>query len=141
LQAKGVTSLGEALKLLNDTLDKEIILNTPESKGDYKPLVFMMTDGSPTDSWQSAATTLKTRTTAKPVIIALGCGNGIDEAVLKDVANVVLKMENVTPDALEAYFQWLSQSVGMASMSAQQAGGDEVQVNLEKPPSQIKIVL
>jgi len=140
LQAKRDRSLGEALKLLNDTLDKELILNTPESKGDYKPLVFMMTDGNPTDSWQNAAATLKARTTAKPVIIALACGNGVDESILKDVANVVLKMENVTPDALEVYFQWLSQSVGIASTSAQQGNGEEVQIGLEKPPSVIKLL-
>lgn len=141
IEARGSTALGDALSVLNQSLDKEIIPNKEGQKGDYKPLVFLMTDGMPTDSWQNPASTLKSRRTAKPVVIALACGNGADPRVLKEIAQVVLKMDNVTSDQIQEYFQWLSQSVGTASVSAQNAIGDDVEVKLEKPPEGIQIVL
>jgi uncharacterized protein YegL len=35
--------------LLCKTVDREIIRNTPGHKGDWMPLLFIMTDGSPSD--------------------------------------------------------------------------------------------
>src|SRR5215213_1927147 len=51
LRASGTTSLGEALKLLSIKIDTEVAKTTTEQKGDWKPLVFIMTDGLPTDDW------------------------------------------------------------------------------------------
>ena len=49
LQASGCTALGEALTLVSQCADNEVVKTTPEKKGDWKPLVFIMTDGEPTD--------------------------------------------------------------------------------------------
>lgn len=141
IEARGSTSLGSALALLNQSLDNDIISNKEGQKGDYKPLVFLMTDGMPTDDYKKAAEQLKSRQHAKPVIIALGCGSGADTSALKDVAQVVLKMDNMTSDQIQEYFQWLSQSVGTASVSAQQSVNQDVEVKLEKPPEGIQIVI
>ena len=53
LIATGTTSLGEALKVLSNCIRNEVTKTTAEVKGDWKPLVFIMTDGQPTDDWQS----------------------------------------------------------------------------------------
>ena len=45
LTASGATSLGAAFRVLGQSLDREIIPNSPARKGDYKPLVFLLTDG------------------------------------------------------------------------------------------------
>src|SRR5271157_971523 len=50
LVASGSTALGEALKLLGQCVDREVRRSTPTQKGDWKPLIFLMTDGQPTDS-------------------------------------------------------------------------------------------
>src|SRR5580704_12632678 len=39
LAASGTTALGEALKLLDQCLDREVRKSTPTQKGDWKPLV------------------------------------------------------------------------------------------------------
>ena len=53
LNAGGGTSLGMALKFVSTCIDKEVIKNTPDTKGDWKPMVFIMTDGIPTDDFES----------------------------------------------------------------------------------------
>ena len=54
LTASGSTAMGEALKLLDQCLDREVRKATPTQKGDWKPLVFLMTDGKPTDTTEAA---------------------------------------------------------------------------------------
>ena len=63
LNAQGVTSLGDGLKLLSNCIDNEVAKSTPEQKGDWKPLVFIMTDGAPTDDWQSGLNEFRKRKT------------------------------------------------------------------------------
>lgn len=142
LVAGGGTSLGAALQLLGDSLDRDLVPNSADRKGDYKPLVFLLTDGEPTDDWERAADGVKNRTKSKvATIIALGCGSGVNEATLKRITEIVLRMDQVTPDKLNQFFKWVSQSVTSASQSAQQAGAGQAQVILTKPPEGIKLLL
>ena len=46
----GPTHTGQALKLLCEKIDSEVRMSTPEQKGDWMPLLFIMTDGKPSDS-------------------------------------------------------------------------------------------
>lgn len=142
LNAGGSTSLGAALRLLGDSLDRDVITNSPNRKGDYKPLIFLMTDGMPTDSWEHEADKIKNRSRSKvATIIALGCGGGVDTNTLKRITEIVLLMDNVTPDMIAQYFKWVSQSVSTASVSAQAAGAGQAQANLPPPPQGIQVVL
>ncbi len=45
----GPTHLGAALELLCQRADAEVIKNSGDRKGDWMPLLFIMTDGSPSD--------------------------------------------------------------------------------------------
>lgn len=142
LSTGGSTALGAALQLLAAALDKEIIPNSPERKGDYKPLVFLMTDGAPTDDWASAADAIKHRTKNKvATIIALGCGGGVNVTTLKQITEVVLLMDTITPDKINQFFQWVSQSTKIASQSAQMAGPGQAAVNLPPPPTGIQVLI
>ena len=49
LVANGETSMGAALEKLNESLKKDLIKNSKETKGDYKAFVLILTDGNPTD--------------------------------------------------------------------------------------------
>ncbi|MCB9078363.1 MAG: VWA domain-containing protein [Anaerolineaceae bacterium] len=142
LNAGGTTSLGAALHLLGSSLDRDIVSNSSNRKGDYKPLVFLMTDGMPTDNWEHQADAIKNRTKQKvATIIALGCGGGVETSTLKRITEVVLMMDSVTPDQITQFFKWVSQSVSTASVSAQAAGGGEAQAQLPPPPTGIQVVL
>lgn len=52
LQVTGTTALGGALTLLADKIEQEVAKTTVDVKGDWKPLIFIMTDGVPTDDWR-----------------------------------------------------------------------------------------
>ena len=43
----GGTSLGEALDCLMNDIDRNVVKTTLESRGDWKPVIFLFTDGNP----------------------------------------------------------------------------------------------
>ncbi|TGO03118.1 tellerium resistance protein TerY [Candidatus Thiomargarita nelsonii] len=133
IQANGATALGAALRLLMDCLEKEVRKNTQEQKGDWKPLVFLMTDGMPTDAWENAADELKKQNIAN--LIAFAAGSNALVANLKRMTETVLKSEELSPGALKAFFQWMSQSILRTGVQV-----SEMPVDLPPPPPQIQIV-
>ncbi len=137
IQASGATALGAALLLLTDCLEKEVRKNTINQKGDWKPLVFLMTDGMPTDAWEVAADTLKQQKIAN--LIAFAAGPGAEVNNLKRITDIVLKSDELSPGALKAFFQWMSQSILRTGKSVQ-IMATESPVNLPPPPPQIQIV-
>lgn len=148
LQAEGSTPLGEALRLLNRSIDNDVILTTGQGTGDYKPLVFLFTDGEPTDDWRGPAREVKQRTQARTAnIIAVGCGSSVNTAMLKEITESVMLMENVSAGAFQQLIAWISQSVKGASKKAasMQASGDNTTpqpIDLPPPPGPgFKIVL
>ncbi|NER52305.1 MAG: VWA domain-containing protein [Symploca sp. SIO1A3] len=138
IQASGTTSLGEALTLLEKCLDQEVQKSTPEQKGDWKPLVFLMTDGMPTDSWENAADQIKQKKPAN--IIACAAGPQADESLLKRMTDIVVKLDNLQPDALKAFFKWVSDSIKTTSQSIGQQTTDNSPINLPPPPPHITII-
>lgn len=137
MSAGGATSLGGALKLLNQCIEKEVRKTTAEQKGDWKPLIFLMTDGMPTDSWEKQADQIKQKKPGN--IIACAAGSGADEFTLKQITEIVVKLNNLQPDTLKAFFQWVSASIKTTSQSVVQVMAD-APVNLPPPPPQITIV-
>ncbi len=137
IQASGATSLGAALQLLTDCLAKEVRKNTADQKGDWKPLVFLMTDGMPTDSWENSADAVKQQKIAN--LIAFAAGPGAEVKNLKRITEIVLKSDELSPGALKAFFQWMSQSILRTGKSVQVMAA-ETPVDLPPPPPQIQIV-
>jgi uncharacterized protein YegL len=141
LTAGGPTALGAALRELGRALDQDILPNSPDRKGDYKPLAFLLTDGAPTDEWKSAAQALKQRTTARlGTFIALGCGDEVKVDVLKDVSDTVMLMRDVQAESLQEFFRWVSASVKQASIAAPRLGTGESLTQMPPPPSSLEVL-
>jgi len=116
LSVRTGTSLGAALMKLLDCLKNEVKKTTPTQKGDYKPLVFLLTDGQPTDRWQPAAEAVRKANNPKIAnIYAIGCGPDVDTNILKQITDIVLKLDDVNPESFKKFFVWLSASVQTAS--------------------------
>lgn len=131
LDARGATSLGDALEVLERCIDSEVRKASPTQKGDYKPMVFLMTDGQPTDNWEHAADHLKQKNVAN--IIACAAGPGADSSILKRITEMVVELNNVQPDTLKAFFRWVSSSIKTTSSRLDQGSGD-ASASLAPPP-------
>lgn len=136
IEAYGVTALGAALELLTYCIHTEVKKNTENQKGDWKPLVFLLTDGVPTDEWKEYAMQLKA---AKPAnIIACAAGANADTGVLKQITEWVIMMNTVSAGDLAQFFQWVSGSIKNSSRLADPGKGGEI--ILPPPPDGFFII-
>lgn len=139
LKAAGTTALGAALSLLADKLETEVTKTTLEQKGDWKPIVFIMTDGVPTDDWQAGFQKLKA--VKKGLIVGCAAGNNADDKVLKEIADQVVRLSNTDADSIGKFFQWVSASIATTSTKVEETGIDLTKKDqLPPPPSELVIV-
>lgn len=140
IKATGTTALGEALQLVSNCIDHEVAKTTTEKKGDWKPLVFIMTDGIPTDSWQSGLAAFKQRKVA--YTIACAAGSGADTAVLKQITDNVLSLDTADSQSIARFFAWVTASIGVTSTKVEDAGKEIIGLNeLPPPPAELNIVV
>lgn len=139
LKAAGTTALGAALSLLADKLENEVTKTTLEQKGDWKPIVFIMTDGVPTDDWQAGFQKLKA--VKKGLIVGCAAGNNADDKVLKEISDQVVRLSNTDADSISKFFQWVSASIATTSTKVEETGIDLTKKDqLPPPPSELVIV-
>lgn len=137
--ASGATAMGEALALLAVRRDAEIAASTPEVKGDWKPLVFLMTDGAPTDEVQRGIAEFRKRKWG--MTVACAAGPNAETAVLKQLTEVVVQLDTADSAAFKAFFKWVSASISAGSKSVEATGKDVTGLNeLPPPPAEISIV-
>ncbi len=138
LKAGGMTSLGAALKFVAECAEREVTKTTPEVKGDWKPLVFIMTDGAATDNVDAGLEEFKKRKWG--VVVACGAGAGADTDELKKITEVVLKMDTADSASYKAFFQWVTDSIGRSSEKVEQSGEAGASDMLPPPPEEITIL-
>lgn len=140
IRASGVTALGEALKLVSNKIDTEVAKTTTEQKGDWKPLVFIMTDGVPTDDWKSGLAEFKKRKTA--FTVACAAGSGADTSILKQITNDVVSLDTADSSSIGKFFLWVTASIGVSSTKVEDSGKEVQGLNeLPPPPAELNIVV
>ena len=83
LNANGITDLGMAFEELTSMLSRKKFLKSPSLS--YAPVIFLMTDGYPTDNYKKGLEKLKNNNWYKyGMKIALGIGDYFDESVLEE---------------------------------------------------------
>jgi uncharacterized protein YegL len=138
LKAGGATALGEALILLSEKIDSEVIKGTNDQKGDWKPLVFIFTDGEPTDNWQKGVDEIKKR---KPMIVACGAGHNVNQNTLKQITESVVLI-STEAQRISEFFKWVSSSISMQSSKISDGGaaGGNAMETLPTPPPTIQVI-
>ena len=140
IEANGCTALGEALSLLATKVDQEITKTTPEQKGDWKPLVFIMTDGVPTDDINKGLTEFKKRKFG--MVVACAAGQGADTNVLKQITECVVQLDTADSATIKSFFKWVSASVSVGSMKVEETAADVNTISeLPPPPPEVNIVV
>lgn len=120
------TSLGRALTHLMSEIDKNAVRTTADRKGDWRPIVFLLTDGKPTDAYASAVKRWKESYASKVSLVAIALGRFADLAVLKDLTETVLVLERTGAAEFTKFVAWVTASVSAQSKSVDSGGGDRL---------------
>lgn len=140
VRASGTTALGRALELVADCADRELVKSSPEIKGDWKPMVFLMTDGAPDSDWERSLPRFRSQKWG--VIVGCAIGSGGDTRVLKEIAGEsVVVMETADSASFAAFFKWVTASITTGSQRVDLNKGDVVALSeLPPPPPEIKLL-
>lgn len=140
LVAGGCTALGGALSLLAQRIETEVTKTTYEKKGDWKPLVFIMTDGVPTDDLSYGLAAFKQRKCG--VVVACAAGQGANTDTLKQITEVVVQLDTADSDTIKAFFKWVSASVSTGSQKVEESGKEISGMSeLPPPPPEVNVII
>lgn len=140
IDASGCTALGGALELLAQKIDSEVTKTTAEVKGDWKPLVFLMTDGEPTDDITRGLEEFKKRKTG--MVVACAAGAGANTNTLKKITENVVSLDTADSATIKAFFKWVSASVSTSSINLEKGEGETSSMSeLPPPPPEVNIVV
>jgi uncharacterized protein YegL len=139
IEPGSTTSLGDALRVTKECIEREVEKTTDANKGDWKPLVFIMTDGQPTDDWERGLNEF--RKTKTGMVIACAAGPRGDTEVLKRITEVVVSLDTADSSTIGAFFKWVSASISTSSKKVDLTKSDASELNeLPPPPPQITLV-
>lgn len=118
----GGTSLGVGLGQLMFEMRKNMQKTTLDRKGDWKPIVFLFTDGVPTDDTTVAIQEWKKNWLTQANMVAVSFGNEADLSVLKELTENVLLFKNSSAGSYREFFRWVTASIKTSSMSVDANG-------------------
>lgn len=140
LKAGGGTALGAALNLLADRINAEVSKTTAEKRGDWKPLVFIMTDGESQDSVHAGVEKLRQAKTG--MIVACAAGHNADKATLKQITENVVELDTADASTIKSFFKWVSASIAVSSQKIDQDRQNVSSIgDLPPPPPEVNIVI
>jgi uncharacterized protein YegL len=127
MEASGVTDFGAACKELNKKLSTKEFMQ--EATGSFAPVIFLLSDGDPTDDWESALAALQQNNWFKAALkVAVAIGEDVKKDVLKEFTGsmeAVLEVHN--PAMLKKMIKFLSvrsSQIASKSINVNDAAGD-----------------
>lgn len=128
LPVGGGTNLTAALRELCSQLDAQVRKTTVDRKGDWKPVIYLLTDGRPTDDTAAEIARWKNRYADKVNLIAIGLGPAADLNVLRQLTSNVMVFTDAQEGDFTRFIQWISASVTAQSRSV----GEDTPPQLEQ---------
>jgi uncharacterized protein YegL len=116
------TSLSKGLGHLMYELRKNFVKTTYEQKGDWKPIIFLFTDGIPTDTGsdlKAAITEWKKNWAHTTNLVAISFGNNTDNNLLGELTENILHFNNADTNAYKQFFKWVTDSIKTSSLSVE----------------------
>jgi uncharacterized protein YegL len=124
----GGTSLGAALTHLMSEIETKIVKTSAESKGDWKPIVFLFTDGAPTDDPEDAVAEWAAKYRTRANLVAVSVGNNADLALLAQLTDQVLLLNDAHPESYQRFFNWITASIQTQSQRLDASADDRFRV-------------
>ncbi|MCR4801027.1 MAG: VWA domain-containing protein [Bacteroidales bacterium] len=133
----GPTHTGAALQQLCKQVDTEVHISTPQQKGDWMPLLFLLTDGKPSDIqvYNDVIPEVKKRHFASIVACAAGMSAKVED--LKKLTDSVYTLDTMDSATFKGFFKWVTQSIGVGNKSI----GTTRDIVLPPPPAEVNMVI
>lgn len=122
------TSLGAGLDALMAEIDRAVVKTTADQKGDWKPIVYLFTDGKPTDAADAAIERWQRTYARKAHLIAVGLGHYADLAILRRLTETVLLFEDSREGDFAKFVKWVTASVTSQSRSVGDSESGDVPI-------------
>lgn len=132
----GPTHMGKALEVLMQKIDHDVIKNCPEQKGDWRPLLFVITDGKPSDKAVYKEMIEKIKNYKFAAIVACAAGQDAHTEPLKELTEHVYTLATMDGASFTQFFKWVSQSIAQGSTN----GTTSSSIMLPPPPSEMSVV-
>ncbi|MBC7553309.1 MAG: VWA domain-containing protein [Taibaiella sp.] len=133
----GPTNMGAALLMLCDKVNTEVRKGGLQQKGDWKPLLFIMTDGSPSDIADFKTALPKVKAINFGAIVACAAGAKAKDEYLKELTPNVVHLDTADSSTLKQFFKWVSDTIEQGNKS--QGTGETIA--LPPPPAEVHIVI
>lgn len=128
---------GEALRFLCQKVNEDVARGSAEEKGDWRPLLFLLTRGVPADKevFKQILPIVKSKNFA--TIVACTAGSHSADNEMKQLTDQVVHLDTADSATLASFFKWVSSSVSSGNMHV--SNTDELQ--LPAPPPEVQPVL
>lgn len=133
----GPTHTGRALQLLHEKVLTEVKLGTAEEKGDWKPLLFIFTDGKPSDLQLYREMIPKIKALNFGAIVGCAAGHAANDSLLRELTDTVVHLDTTDSATLKTFFKWVSETIEQGNASQ----GTTEQVTLPPPPGEMIIII
>jgi len=132
----GPTNTGAALEYMVKKVKQEVIKGTSTQKGDWNPLLFIFTDGKPSDIQLYRDTIPLIKEIKFGAVVGCAAGHLADDKILKELTDTVVHLDSADSATLKQFFKWVSDTIEQGNKS--QGTGEAV--SLPPPPSEINFV-
>jgi len=133
----GPTHTGQALDVLYNKVQSDVIKGNANQKGDWKPLLFLFTDGKPSDLQFYREMVPKIKSLNFGAIVGCAAGHSANDVLLKELTPDVVHLDTADSSTLKQFFKWVSETIEQGNKS--QGTGESVA--LPPPPSEITMVI
>lgn len=132
----GPTMTGLALEKVCQSVEREVVKSTPDQKGDWRPLLFVMTDGSASDVQLFNRMVPEVKKLGFGSVVGCAAGPKAKKEELQKFCNHVVALDTMDGHSFQSFFQWVSTAVAGGNMSM----GVASTLELPPPPPDVSFI-
>jgi uncharacterized protein YegL len=133
----GPTNTGAGLEYVIQKVKNDVIKGSPTQKGDWKPLLFVFTDGKPSDMPLYREKIIEIKNLNFGAVVGCAAGPKADDLILKELTDNVVHLDSADSSTLKQFFKWVSETIEQGNKS--QGTGESI--TLPPPPNEITVVI